>query len=133
MEWIGTWWKQSTNLSYMIDNNFSSSCIGKSQHKNSHISLSTWNHSDWFELVYSKNIVFAENFNGWYNHVQAHHKHKLLQIIDTSLAFSHLFVQRERQAMKDKWTHYGAMDKSLSEQIYDRNLISCIMALSSHH
>ena len=35
MTQISTWWKWSTNLSsYPIDNNFSSSCIGKSQPKN---------------------------------------------------------------------------------------------------
>ena len=60
-------------------------------------------------------------------------------IIDTSLVISHLFIfhSREREAMKDEGTHYGAMDKSYLEKT---DLCWCIailhceikQALSSH-
>ena len=41
-------------------------------------------------------------------------KYKPLQFIDTSLVISHLLVHqsKEREAMKDKTTHYVTMDKS---------------------
>ena len=42
------------------------------------------------------------------------YKYKPLQFIDTSLAISHflLAIQRDREAMKDVRTHYGATDIS---------------------
>ena len=40
-------------------------------------------------------------------------------IIDTSLAISHIFIyhSREREKMKDEGTHYGTMDKSYLEKL----------------
>ena len=43
--WIGVWWKGTTSVSlYVLDNNLSNSCIGKSQPKNMCISRTIHQH-----------------------------------------------------------------------------------------
>ena len=82
---------------YALDNSFSNSCTGKSQPKNTLISLNV-KPSGWLELVHSKNNALINDDVScaficicpftWHN------KYKLLQFIDTSLALSHHFVHR---------------------------------------
>ena len=76
----------STNLlSHTLDNDFSSSCISKMNHSpRTCISVSTWNHPGWFELVHGKNIALFNNFNGWYNQARVYLANSMTEVINIS-------------------------------------------------
>ena len=58
-------------LSYALDSSFRSSCIGKSQPKNTHTSLNM--DPSWLTRISMRhNIVLGNSFNGWCNQVHVH-------------------------------------------------------------
>ena len=99
----------------MPDNDSSSSCIDKSQPKNTHISLNMTILAD----LNCKSIALVNNLmHDAMMHTYICHDvitiAKCLQFIKTSLLISHLFIHQlaNDKAMNDKRTHYTTMVKS---------------------
>ena len=120
-ESVATWWKQSTNLSsYTLDNNFTSSCISKSQPRNMHIHKSQHEtilaDLNWYTAKTSLVIILMDDAIkytcfwplAWHNKYKSYNSSTPLQWFLTFLFTS----QREREAMKDERTYHDAMDKS---------------------
>ena len=121
MMWISTWLKWSINLSsYALDNNFSTSSVGKSQPKNMYVSLNMKPSRLVTDKIFCLLVILMDDAIkhmciwplSWHNMYKPYNPLTLLQQFLTLLFAS----QKGREAMKDERNHYGAMDKSLSEQ-----------------
>ena len=112
--------KGSSNLlSYSLYSDFSSSCIGRSQAKNMHLSLNM--KPSWLTWIGTQqNIALVNNLTNdaikytciwplaWRNKDKPYNSLTPLQWFLTFLFTS----QREKEAMKDERTHHGAIYKS---------------------
>ena len=113
--------KQSSNLlSYSLDSDFSTSCIGKSQPKNMHMSQ----HGTifgWLESIHGNNML-GNNLTDnaikhkciwwlvWCNKYKRYNSSTPLQ------QFLPFFVYQSKVNKKGERTHHSAMNKSWSEQ-----------------
>ena len=140
--WISIWWNNlplylSLNLwLYSLDNNFSSSCIGKSQPKNTHTSLNikpSWlawigtpqKHACMVIILTDDAIKYISIWPlAWCNEYKLYNSSASLQW-DLTFSFA---SQREREEIKDERTYQGSMHKS------DRNntfVLACWYSVSS--
>ena len=125
MKWI----KRSTNLSlYVLENEFSSSCIGKLQPKNTHKSqhesiLAALN--QYTTKILRSLIILTDDAIKlmwplvWHNKYKPYNSMTRLQWFLTFLFTS----QRERKAMKDKRIYYAAMDSWILVKSINRSVV----------